>query len=328
MSCNFNTTWKLCQPISHLKFLNSLFGCLVVGCLRGRYRGTQKCHTASSPKFSVVFGRPEELSKPPGHWLGMTKGEPRPDPNHEEKHVSLIVENQGRADQMNWVSCFCPHGPKTFGSSWVSPKTSSQMHQTDIWSPQPPTLRMGTQAPELEPSALVSSDIWCPGSAFTTLMVVPEFVDVLVGLVGCCLQETDWNVSPSLLVWGAFHASGKSEPVVASGTVNQHWHFAQNLLRWARANFQKKIVFVDDNATPHAAQNTLNFSAGEEVEVMQWPARSPDLSPIEHIWDQMGRFIKHMDSPPTTVARLREPCCKLINYNVLWIFLLNSHYGS
>ena len=27
------------------------------------------------------------------------------------------------------------------------------------------------------------------------------------------------------------------------------------------------------------------------VEVMQWPARSPDPNPIEHIWDQMGQFI-------------------------------------
>ena len=47
--------------------------------------------------------------------------------NHEELQVSLIVKNQGRADQVNWTSCFCPHGPKTFGSSWVSLKASSQI---------------------------------------------------------------------------------------------------------------------------------------------------------------------------------------------------------
>ena len=46
----------------------------------------------------------------------------------------------------------------TFGSSWVSLKTSSQMPQTDSWS-SPPTPRVGTEAPELEPPALVSCDI-------------------------------------------------------------------------------------------------------------------------------------------------------------------------
>ena len=65
INCNFKTKWQSCQPISHLEFLNSLFGCLVVGCLWGRYRGTQECHKVASPKSSVVFGRTEELSK--GH---------------------------------------------------------------------------------------------------------------------------------------------------------------------------------------------------------------------------------------------------------------------
>ena len=49
-----------------------------------------------------------------------------------------------------------------------------------------------------------------------------------------------------------------------------------------------------------------NFLVMEEVEVMQWPAWSPDIDPTEHIWDQMGLFITHMDNPPTTVVRSWE----------------------
>ena len=123
MNCNLKTKWQSCQPISHLKFLNSLFGCLVVGCLRGQYRGTKECHKVASPKSSVVFGRLEAT------WASVeddhTKGIPCPYPNHEKKQVALIVENQSRTGQANWTSCFCPHGPKAFGSSCVSPKTSS-----------------------------------------------------------------------------------------------------------------------------------------------------------------------------------------------------------
>ena len=41
-------------------------------------------------------------------------------------------------------------------------------------------------------------------------------------------------------------------------------------------------------------------------EIMQWPAWTPDLNPLEHIWDQMGLFIRDMDNPPTIVASLQE----------------------
>ena len=41
-------------------------------------------------------------------------------------------------------------------------------------------------------------------------------------LVDCCIQEMDGNIGPSLMIWGAFHASGKSELVAVDGTVNQY----------------------------------------------------------------------------------------------------------
>ena len=40
------------------------------------------------------------------------------------------------------------------------------------------------------------------------------------------------------------------------------------------------------------------------VEVMDWPSKCPDISPIEHIWDQMVVHNCDMNNPPATLAQL------------------------
>ncbi|GFW40803.1 transposable element Tc3 transposase [Trichonephila clavipes] len=39
---------------------------------------------------------------------------------------------------------------------------------------------------------------------------------------------------------------------------------------------------------------------------MYWPAYSPDLNPIEHVWDMLDRRIAARQPPPTCVPGLRR----------------------
>ncbi|GBN07473.1 hypothetical protein AVEN_63513-1 [Araneus ventricosus] len=39
---------------------------------------------------------------------------------------------------------------------------------------------------------------------------------------------------------------------------------------------------------------------------MAWPARSPDLNPIEHVWDMLGRRIAGRSVPPGTLHELQQ----------------------
>ncbi|GFV83072.1 transposable element Tcb2 transposase [Trichonephila clavipes] len=38
---------------------------------------------------------------------------------------------------------------------------------------------------------------------------------------------------------------------------------------------------------------------------MDWRARSPDLNPIEHVWDFLGRRLAARTLPPVTIRELR-----------------------
>ncbi|GFU95148.1 DDE_3 domain-containing protein [Trichonephila clavipes] len=50
-------------------------------------------------------------------------------------------------------------------------------------------------------------------------------------------------------------------------------------------------IFQQDNARPHTAGVAQDFL--RHFQTRLWPARSPDLSPVEHAWDQLKR---HMPS--------------------------------
>ena len=43
-----------------------------------------------------------------------------------------------------------------------------------------------------------------------------------------------------------------------------------------------------------------------QIHVLPLSALSPDLSPIEHVWDELGRRIRHRQIPPETPEELRD----------------------
>ncbi|GFV99206.1 transposable element Tcb2 transposase [Trichonephila clavipes] len=67
-----------------------------------------------------------------------------------------------------------------------------------------------------------------------------------------------------------------------------------------------EFLFMDDNARPHRANIVDECLQSEDITRMDWPAYSPDLNRIEHVWDMLGRRIAARQPPPTCLPELRR----------------------
>ncbi|GFX97629.1 transposable element Tcb1 transposase [Trichonephila clavipes] len=63
---------------------------------------------------------------------------------------------------------------------------------------------------------------------------------------------------------------------------------------------------MDDNARPHRANIVDECLQSEDITHMEWPAYSPDLNPIEHVWDMLGQRMAARQTPPTCLPELRR----------------------
>ena len=57
------------------------------------------------------------------------------------------------------------------------------------------------------------------------------------------------------------------------------------------------FIFMDDNAPVHHARVARDALKNATIPRMDWPVNSPNINPIEHLWDMDGRGIKLCDPP-------------------------------
>ena len=63
-------------------------------------------------------------------------------------------------------------------------------------------------------------------------------------------------------------------------------------------------ILTHDNARPHVARICRQFRNRNNVNVLPWPAVSPCMNPIEHIWDYLGRNLRFELEGTYTILRI------------------------
>ncbi len=100
----------------------------------------------------------------------------------------------------------------------------------------------------------------------------------------------------SLMLWGCISAYVMGSYHVLEGTMNAKRYIKvleQYMLpsRWR--------IFQQDNAKPHTAVIKTSWLRSRRVHVLNWPACSPDLSPIDNIWWKIIKRKIHQRLPRT-----------------------------
>jgi len=66
-----------------------------------------------------------------------------------------------------------------------------------------------------------------------------------------------------------------------------------------------KFIFQQDNASVHTNKVVKNYFERNNIKVLSWPARSPDLNIIENVWGQVARNVYRNGRQYNSVEELK-----------------------
>ena len=111
------------------------------------------------------------------------------------------------------------------------------------------------------------------------------------------------------MVWGCIAHDCKLDLVPIQGNLTGD-QYIRDILQPVVPHFDNhplatRPVYMDDSARPHRSRAETAYLQSEAVTSVPWPAMSPDMNPIEHIWDMLGCCI-HAREPPVQNTRQLE----------------------
>ena len=121
----------------------------------------------------------------------------------------------------------------------------------------------------------------------------------------------------SIMLWGTFTWTSMGPVELVQGTMTAETYrtlVADHVHPFMTTMFPNGSgIFQQDNAPCHKARSVMEWfeEHSGELQLMCWPPNSPDLNPIEHIWDVIERGVRAHRPPPRNLRELGDLCVQL-----------------
>ena len=125
-------------------------------------------------------------------------------------------------------------------------------------------------------------------------------------MLNSCVMHRHTGPAPGIMVWGGIGYHSRTSLVRIAGALNSQSYISEVLEPVVLPYIQglPTAIFQQDNARPHLARIVQGFFVNRQIELLPWPARSPDLSPIENMWSMVAQRLTQITSPAATPDQL------------------------
>jgi hypothetical protein len=112
------------------------------------------------------------------------------------------------------------------------------------------------------------------------------------------------------MVWGVTTSQHRTICVIVDGNITGE-RYRDEIIQPIVIPFLRQALHFNTIMPAHIQQgHVLNEN---DVDVLPWPANSPNLSPIEHVWDEMERRLRHLPQQPTNLQQLGRDLIQVWN---------------